>query len=113
MSELGKANIEKKRVKYLLNACKRILDIRAPRKQKYERGNHMPFMNKTLPRDIMTRTRLRNKFLKNRSEGNKKKFLKQRNYCVSLLRKSKSDYFENFHEKNIDDNKTFRKTIIG
>ena len=92
----------------MLSACKRILDIRARLKQKYERGNHMSFMNKTLPRDIMIRTRLRNKFLKNRSEGNKKKFLKQRNYCVSLLRKSKSDYFENFHEKS-----TKKMTLIA
>ena len=30
---------------------------------------------------------------------------------VSLLRKSKSDYFGNLNEKNINDNKTFRKTI--
>ena len=90
---------------------KRILDIHVPRKQKCARGNHMPFMNKALSKDIMTRTRLRNKFLRDRSEENKKKYSKQRNYYVSLLRKSKSDYFGNLNEKNINDNKTFRKTI--
>ena len=68
-------------------------------------------MNKALPREIMTRTRLRSKFLKDRSEENKKKYSKQRNYCVSLLRKSKSDYFGNLNEKDINDNKTFWKTI--
>ena len=93
----------------LLNACKRILDIHAPRQKKYARGNHMPFINKALYKKIMTRTRLRNKFLKNRSEKNNKKYSKQCNYCVSLLRKSKSDYFGNTNEKNINDNKKFWK----
>ena len=58
-----------------------------------------------LSKEIMTKTRLRNKFLKDRSEENKKKYSKQRNYCVSLLRKSKSDYFGNLNEKNNNDNK--------
>ena len=97
MSEFGTANVEEKEngLNNLLNACKRILDIHAPRKQKYARGNHMHFMNKALSKEIMTRTRLRNKFLKDRSEENKKKYSKQRNYCVSRLRKSKSDYLRN------------------
>ena len=54
-------------------------------------------MNKTLYKEIMTRSRLRNKSLKGRSEENKKKYSKQCNYCVSLLRKSKSDYFGNLN----------------
>ena len=95
----------------MLNACKRILDIHPPRKPKYARGNHMPFMNKVLSKEIMTRTRLRNKFLKDRIEETKKKCSKQRNYCVSLLRKSKLDYFGNLNEKDINENKTFWKTI--
>ena len=36
---------------------------------------------------------------------------KQRNYCLSLLRKSKSDYFRNLNKVNINYNKTFWKTI--
>ena len=82
MSKLGKANIEEKvnGLNNLLNACQRILDIHTPRKQKYARGNHMPF--KALSKEIMTQTRIKNKFLKDRSEENKKKYSKQRNYCV-------------------------------
>ena len=111
LSELSKANIEENEngLNNLNNACKRILDIHAPRKQKYARGNHMPFMNAALSKEIMTRALLRNKFLKDRSEENKKKYSKQRNYCVSLLRKSKSDYFGNLNEKNINDKKHFGK----
>ena len=101
LSELSKAIIEEneEELSDFLSTCKRILDLHAPRKQKYARGNHMPFMNRALSKEIMTRTRLRNNFLKDRSEENKRKYSKQRNYCVSLLRKSKSEYFGNLNEK--------------
>ena len=78
-----------------------------PCKQKYVQGNHLPFMNKTLSKEIMTLTRLRNRFLKNRTEENKKKYTKQRNYCVSLLRKVKNKHYSNLNEKYVTDNKMF------
>ena len=59
----------------------------------------------------MERSRLCNNFLKNRTEENKALYTKQRNYCVSLLKKSKKKYFENSNEKDILDNKHFWKTI--
>ena len=104
-SELGKANMEENEngLNNLLNVCKRILDIHAPRKQ----GNQMSFLYK----EVMIRTWPRNKFLKDRSKENEKKYSKQCNYCASLLRKSKSEHFGNFNETNINDNKTFWKTI--
>ena len=68
-------------------------------------------MNKTLSKEIMKRTRLRNKFLKNKNDYNKREFSKQRNYCVSLVRKSKKLYYSNLDEKKVTDNKTFWKTI--
>ena len=68
-------------------------------------------MNNEISKAIMTRTRLRNRFLKNRSNRNRDLFRKQRNLCVSLLRKSKKDYFSNLNEKQITDNKRFWKTV--
>ena len=59
----------------------------------------------------MTRSGLRNRFLINRSEENRKLFCKQRNKCISVLRKFKKDYFENLNEKNITDSKPFWKTV--
>ena len=56
-------------------------------------------MNKTLSKAIMLRTLLRNKFLKNRSNENKTNYVKQRNRCVSLLRKTKREYYSNLDEK--------------
>ena len=59
----------------------------------------------------MKRTRLKNKLLKNRNDYNKKEFSKQRNYCVSVVRKSKKLHYSNLDEKKITDDKTFWKTI--
>ena len=59
----------------------------------------MSFMNRALSKEIITRTILWNNFLNDRSETNKRKYSKQRNYCVSLLRNPKSEYFGNLNEQ--------------
>ena len=56
----------------------------------------------------MLRINLRNKFFKNRSNENKTNNVKQRNHCVSLLRKTKREYYSNLDEKKI---KTFWKIV--
>ena len=71
----------------------------------------MPFINKTIKKAIMTRSRLRNIYLKNRSDNNKREYNKQRNYCVSLLRKTKTKYYGNLNEKDLTDNKQFWRTV--
>ena len=68
-------------------------------------------MNTEISKAIMTRTRLRNRFLKSRSNRNRDLFSKQRNLCVSLLRKSKKDYFSKPNKKQITDSKRFWKTV--
>ena len=47
----------------------------------------------------MKRSNLRNKYLKSRSEEDRQRFRKQRNLCVSLLRKTKRSYYSNLKEK--------------
>ena len=59
----------------------------------------------------MHRTRIYNKYLRNKTDKSKRKYTKQRNYCVSLLRKSKREYDVNLDVKNITDSKTFSKTV--
>ena len=59
----------------------------------------------------MTGTKLRNIFLQNRSEENKIRYTKQRNFSVSLLRKRKKRYYENLNEKSVVDNKLFWKNL--
>ena len=83
----------------------------APIKKKYARGNQMPFMTKELSKEIMTRSKLRNKYLKERTEENRLLFTQQRNKCVSLLRKNKKTYYDNLDVKNVTDNKMFWKTV--
>ena len=41
----------------------------------------------------------------------KKKYSKQQNYCILLLKKSKKNYYSNLNEKTITDKKTFQKTV--
>ena len=71
----------------------------------------MPFFNKELSGAHKKRTQLRNRFLKKRSNQNKKLYSKQRNFCVSLLRKTKRRHYANLNHKDIADNKQFWKTV--
>ena len=64
-------------------------------------------MTKALPKSIMERTRLRNNFSKNPIVANKLAYTKQKNFCVSLLRKVKREYFTNLNKKNITDDRKF------
>ena len=69
-----------------------LIVIIAPIKKKYARGNQMPFMTKYLPKEIVIRSRLRNKYLKHKTEEDSFFYTQQRNKCVSLLRKTKINY---------------------
>ena len=86
-----------------------VLNKHVPRKKKYARGNQMPFFTKELSKEIMTRSRLRNKYRKNRNEENRAIYVKQINYCASLLQKSKKKYYENLDVTNLMDNELFCK----
>ena len=43
--------------------------------------------------------------------SNKLTYTKQRNFCESLLRKVKKEYFANLNENNITDNRKFWQTV--
>ena len=55
-------------------------------------------------------SRLRNKFLKTRSNEDKKAYSTQRNYCLTLVRKAKKDCYNNLDHENVTNNKTFWKS---
>ena len=69
----------------------------------------MPFMANELSENIMKRSWLRNKYFKSNSEENRKVYTRQRNYCVSLLRKTKTAYYENLDERKVSHKKYFGK----
>ena len=93
------------------NITLKTLDKYAPHKAKHARGNQMPFMTKDLSKNITKRSRLRNKYLNNNNEENRKPYAQQRNHCVFLLRKTKKVYYENLDERKVSDNKLFWKTV--
>ena len=76
-------------------------------KQKHIRGNPSPFINKDIHKAIMPRMRLKNRFLKKPTQMNRLAYKKQRNYCVSLLRHSKKQYYGSWNFNHITDNKNF------
>ena len=111
VTEFSKQNFEENSLEKFLEVCSKVLDKHAPRKSKLVRGSHSSFMNRELWKAIITRTRLRNKFFKEKTLENRKNNTKQQNYCVALLRKVKKKYYGSLDKKHVTDNKTFWKTV--
>ena len=70
-----------------------------PIKKKILRFNKNPFMSKALRKVIMHRSKLKNIYNKCRTEDNSSNFIKQRNFCVNLLRKTMAEYFPKLNVK--------------
>ena len=49
--------------------------------------------------------------LKNKSEGSRRRFYRQRNFCVSLLRKTKIRFFGKLDHRVVSDKSKFWKTV--
>ena len=111
-SETVKCNFNYTDLRTFKETVFNIFNKYVPIKKKYVRANEAPFMTKELHKAIMKRSRLRNKFLTDRTENNQKNFKLQRNFCKKLLRTTKKTYYSNLDIKKVTDNKTFWKTII-
>ena len=83
----------------ILKFCHILLNTYAAKKKKYIRENDKPFMTKAFSKGIMQRARFRNNFLKNPTDQNKLFYNKQRNFCVSLLRKEKKECLKKEKDK--------------
>ena len=88
-----------------------LLNQKAPIKKKYIMANNAPFMNKTLSKAVMTRSRIRNRYLRNLSVTNKNEYKRYRNFRVGLFRKEKGRFYENIDTNKITDNRIFWKTV--
>ena len=64
-----------------------------------------------LHKTIMKRSRLRNKFLRDRTETSRKEYKMQRNFCFNLLKKAKKDHFANLDVSSILDNRKFWQNV--
>ena len=65
-----------------------ISDTCASLKEEYIRANHSKYVTKEHNKAIMLRPKLRNQFLKTKTQESKMKHNKQRNLCVSITRKA-------------------------
>ena len=88
-----------------------VLNKHAPLKTKIIRSNNVPFMNKNLRKQVMTRSRLKNKFNKDPSVENEFRYKHQRNLCVTLFRKAKREFYSTLNPAVLADNKTFWTVI--
>ena len=88
-----------------------VLNTHAPIKTKTVRSNNHQCMNKALRKAVMTRSRLKNIYLKTRNNENWDKYKKQRNFFTNLLRKTKNDYFRCLNIKDLNDNKKFWRKV--
>ena len=68
-------------------------------------------MNIEISKAIMNQTRLRNRFLRTRCTGDKEADNKQSNYCISLIRKTKQQYYNKLDHRMVADSKSFWKYI--
>ena len=68
-------------------------------------------MTKGLHKAIMKRSRLRNKFLRGRTEMSRKEYKKQINFCVNLLKKAKKDHFVNLDVNSVLNDKKFWQNV--
>ena len=68
-------------------------------------------MTKELRKEIMLRSKLKNKFNKERNHINWCNYKLQRNHYLSILRKTKKEYFNSLDMKQVSDNKLFWKSV--
>ena len=83
----------------------------APLKNKYLRANLSKFFTKEFSKALMLGTKLRKKFLKDRTEEFSSKYKKQRNNCVHLFKIPKKDNYENTDMNNLTDSNKFWKMV--
>ena len=89
----------------------RVLHNHAPIKKKILRFNNSPFMTKTPSKAIMHRSKFKNIYKKKRTNDNWANYKKQRNFCVNLLRKTKTGYFKNLNIRDLSHDRKFSKRI--
>ena len=68
-------------------------------------------MTKALCKEIMHRSKLKNILNKNHNDENRRLYKRQRNICLSLLRKEKRNYYNNLDLKIFEDNMKFWRSI--
>ena len=108
---LSSNNIQSEDLARFTNISKMILEKKASLKERYVRYNQAKFMNKILQKAIMNRSKLLNRYRKEKTKGTRSAYKRQINICVKLLRKTKKEFCNNLNVKYITKNKLFWKTV--
>ena len=98
----------------LANTFSLIAEKHAPLKKKIVlpvSPNHAPFITKDLRKAIYTRSKLRNKLIKNPTGVNEQLYKRQRNKFVLIRKKSIKQYFSNITSKGKVTNREFWKIM--
>ena len=88
-----------------------VLDRHALLKWKMIRGNQGPFMTKQISKAIMSRCKLRNRYIKWPSRENFLDDKKAKNTCNNLSKYAKKSYFDKVTSKGFVSNKAFWNTV--
>ena len=86
--EISKHDINNMEYQHFLNIFIEVINKHAPIKEKYLRSNQGRFITKNLHKAIMKRSRLRNKFLRDRTEMSQKEYKKITKLLHKTLEKS-------------------------
>ena len=110
-NEILKYDISNIEYQHFFNIFIETLNKHALMKVKDLRANQRKFMTKGLHKAIMKRSRLQNKFLRDRTETSQKEYKKQRTFCVNFLKKAKKDHFANLDVNSVLDNRKFWQNV--
>ena len=101
LKELSLSNLHKGDFDKFKFIVSNLLESHAPIKEKCIRCNQAPFMNKSVRKAIMVRTRLLNKFRKENSFISELACKRQRNFCTTLIKKTKRSFHNDLNAKKI------------
>ena len=62
-------------------------------------------------KEVMLRSKLKNKFNKKRNHINRCNYKRHRNGCFSIIRETKKKYFNSLNVRQVSDNKLFWKSV--
>ena len=81
------------------NAFTSLINTFAPLKRKTIRGNHKPFVSKSLKKEMMKRARLKNIANKSGIESDLQAYKRQRNLVIALTKITKKSFFSGIEIK--------------
>ena len=90
---------------------RRVLDKNRQLKTKKVRGNQNPFMNKELSKALMVKSKTRNKYIKWPSRENVLAMKRAKNYCNSLIRTTKKNFFQSVTKSGFANNEKFWNAV--